>query len=188
MPARSSNLRRSTARVHAQTRTKSDDLPYTGPVVEPPVPGATASVKLMLTAWERLALRSLGYTDEQIREMKPEEGEAILARDRVRDRAETPEPRFDGALDYHGPVVVPPDLGPDDLDDHGAPAQAARLTSWRILEIVDWYKDQTNRRYNDDTLDTDALDAELRALLRAEVLPEFVEVEFKRVMDLVFAV
>jgi hypothetical protein len=56
--------------------------------------------------------------------MKPEEGRAILARDRAEKNSETPEPRFysgmsSGNLDYHGPVVVPPDLGPDDLDEHG---------------------------------------------------------------------
>jgi hypothetical protein len=71
----------------------------------------------LLTAWDKLALRSLGYTDEQIREMKPEEGQAILAHDR-----ETPKPRFDGGTcspDYHGPPVEVSDFGPDALDEHG---------------------------------------------------------------------
>ena len=62
------------------------------------------------------------------------------------------------------------------------------LSSRRVQELADWYSDEGHQRYCDNTLDTAALDAELRALLRAEVLPEFVEVEFKRVMDLVFAV
>jgi putative DNA primase/helicase len=90
---------------------------------------------------------------------------------------------------YTGPPVAVPDQGVDPLDAHGAPRGAARSTSsWRILELVDWYKDQTHRRYNDNTLNTDALDAELRGILGAEVLPEFIETEFKRVIDLVFAV
>lgn len=62
------------------------------------------------------------------------------------------------------------------------------LSRWRIRELADWYKNETHRRYNDGTLDTAALDAELRAILREEVaFPEHVEIEFKRVMDAVFA-
>jgi hypothetical protein len=93
---------------------------------QPTATNAGASVKFMLTAWEKLALRSLGYTDEQIRQMTPAEGQAILARKRAE---KNPEPQFGDSnplqfgnpdLDYHGPVVDVPDLGPDDLDEHGA--------------------------------------------------------------------
>ena len=62
------------------------------------------------------------------------------------------------------------------------------LSRQRIGEIGGWYKDETHRRYNEDTLDVAELDAELRAILREEVdLPEHIEIEFKRVMDAVFA-
>jgi hypothetical protein len=62
------------------------------------------------------------------------------------------------------------------------------MSQWRIRELSDWYKDETNRRYNDGTLDVPELDADLRAILREEVdLPEHVEIEFERVMKLVFA-
>ena len=37
-----------------------------------------------------------------------------------------------------------------------------------------------HQRYCDNTLDTAALDAELRAALAEEVFPEFVEIEFAR--------
>jgi hypothetical protein len=63
------------------------------------------------------------------------------------------------------------------------------LSHRRLQELADWYKDETNRRYNANTLDTAELDAELRAILREEVdLPEHVEIEFERVMKIVFAV
>jgi hypothetical protein len=41
----------------------------------------------------------------------------------------------------------------------------------RIRELADWYSDQTYQRYNENILDTAALDAELRAILRKEVFP-----------------
>src|SRR5262249_23772461 len=86
-----------------------------------------------------------------------------------------------------------PALGPDSLDEHGMPLAGnggtePGLSRRRIRELADWYKDETHRRYYDGTLDVPALDAELRAILREEVdLPEHVEIEFKRVMGLVFA-
>jgi hypothetical protein len=87
-----------------------------------------------------------------------------------------------------------PDQGPDPLDEHGAPRAATNggaepgISRQRIRELADWYKDETHRRYNDGTLDTPELDAELRAILREEVdLPEHVEIEFERVMQVVFA-
>jgi hypothetical protein len=97
-------------------------------------------------------------------------------------------------LPYRGPVVPVPDLGPDPLDEHGVPVTASTnggepgLSSRRIQEHADWYSDQTYRRYNENILDTAALDAELRAILRKEVFPEFVEIEFERVMKVVFAI
>jgi hypothetical protein len=55
--------------------------------------------------------------------------------------------------------------------------------------LADWYSDQSHQRYNEGTLDTAALDAELRAILREEVaFPGHVEIEFERVMQVVFAV
>ena len=63
------------------------------------------------------------------------------------------------------------------------------MSERRIRELAEWYQDEYHRRYNDGTLDTAKLDAELRAILREEVdLPEHVEIEFKRVMDMALAV
>ena len=58
----------------------------------------------------------------------------------------------------------------------------------RLRELAGWYQDEGYRRHSGDNLDTAVLDAELRAILREEVFPEHVEVEFQRVMDVVFAV
>jgi len=97
-------------------------------------------------------------------------------------------------LPYTGPPVDVPDQGPDPLDAHGAPLAATPtnggepgLSSQRIRKLADWYKDETNRRYNENKLETAALDADLRAILRKEMLPEFVEAEFERVLKAVFA-
>jgi Protein of unknown function (DUF3631) len=95
---------------------------------------------------------------------------------------------------YHGPVAEVPNLPPDPLDEHGAP-QADNggiepgLSRRRIRELADWYSDQGQQRYCEDRLDTTELDDELRAILREEVaFPEHVEIEFARVMQIVFAV
>jgi hypothetical protein len=100
-------------------------------------------------------------------------------------------------LPYTGSVVDVPDQGPDPLDEHGAPratpnrppkGDESRLSSQRIRELAEWYREQTNRRYNAGTLDVPVLDAELRAILREEVAsPEQVEIEFERVMDMALA-
>ena len=100
-------------------------------------------------------------------------------------------------LPYTGPVVDIPDQGPDPLDDHGTPqatpnrptkGDEPRLSSQRIRELADWYREQTHRRYNAGTLDVPTLDAELRAILRKEVAsPEQIEIEFELVMNAVFA-
>ncbi len=61
------------------------------------------------------------------------------------------------------------------------------LSSRRIQEHADWYSDQAYWHYSKNALDAGALDAELRAILRKEVFPELVEIEFERVMKMVFA-
>jgi putative DNA primase/helicase len=59
----------------------------------------------------------------------------------------------------------------------------------RIRELADWYEDQGYQRYCEGKLDTAELDADLRLILREEVaFPEHVEIEFERVMQLVFEV
>jgi len=73
-----------------------------------------------------------------------------------------------------------PDQG-DPLDEHGAPAAKTGLSRSRVQELADWYSDQSHQRHDAGTLDTAALDAELRAILREEVaFPEHVEIEFER--------
>jgi hypothetical protein len=60
------------------------------------------------------------------------------------------------------------------------------LSSRRIQALADWYSDQAYYQYS--VIDAGDLDAELREILRKEVFPEFVEIEFKRVMKVVFAI
>jgi hypothetical protein len=94
--------------------------------------------------------------------------------------------------------LVPPPSREDDCAEPRAAPRAARtqssngselgLSRRRIQELADWYSDQGHRRHNAGTLDTAALDAELRAILREEVaFPEHVEIEFERVMKAVFS-
>jgi hypothetical protein len=56
------------------------------------------------------------------------------------------------------------------------------LSSRRVQEHADWYSNQAYWHYNKNALDAGALDAELRAILRKEVFPEHVEIEFERVI------
>src|SRR5262249_54324994 len=58
------------------------------------------------------------------------------------------------------------------------------LSSLRVRELAEWYDDQAYRHYSPTALAAGALDAELRAILRKEVSPERVEVEFERVLPL----
>jgi putative DNA primase/helicase len=90
-------------------------------------------------------------------------------------------------LPYTGPVV---DV-PDPLDEHGAPQPAKGgepgLSRQRIHELADWYADEGSRRHNEGTLNTPALDADLRAILHKEVAPQHVDAAFERIMLVVFA-
>jgi hypothetical protein len=61
------------------------------------------------------------------------------------------------------------------------------LSSRRIQELANWYSDQAYWHYSKNALAAGVLDAELRAILRKEVFPEHVEIEFGRVMKVVFA-
>jgi len=56
------------------------------------------------------------------------------------------------------------------------------LSSRRVQELAEWYADQAYWKYSKSALAAGALDAELRAILRKEVSPEFVELNFERVM------
>ena len=62
------------------------------------------------------------------------------------------------------------------------------LSSRRVQEHADWYSDQAYWHYSKNALAAGVLDAELRAILRKEVALEHVEIEFERVMKVVFAV
>ena len=48
------------------------------PQASTPYPAAKAGVSLMITRQQKADLRELGYTDQQIREMKPEEAHRVL--------------------------------------------------------------------------------------------------------------
>jgi hypothetical protein len=59
------------------------------------------------------------------------------------------------------------------------------LSSRRVQELAAWYVDQAYWHYSPNALAAGALDAELRAILRKEMPPEHVEIEFERVMKAV---
>ena len=59
------------------------------------------------------------------------------------------------------------------------------ISSRGIAEIKEWVEDQEYRVYSPADIAAGKLDAALRAKLRELVLPEFVEIEFKRVMKVV---
>ena len=93
-------------------------------------------------------------------------------------------------LPYTGPVVAVPDLPPETLDEHGVSVTASTnggepgLSSRRIQALADWYADKAYYQYS--AIDAGDLDAELRAILREEVFPEHVEIEFQRVKKAVW--
>src|SRR6516225_37191 len=99
-------------------------------------------------------------------------------------------------LPHAGPVVDVPDQGPDGLDEHGAPQAAHNilgqwaphgepgLSSRRIQALADWYADKAYYQYR--AINAGDLDAKLRAILREEVFPEHVEIEFQRVKKAVW--
>jgi hypothetical protein len=65
----------------------------------------------------------------------------------------------------------------------GAPVGLPQRT---IRGYAEWHKDRTHAAYQDGTLDTSRLEAELRQKIAERVLPEYVETEFERVMEAVF--
>ena len=158
-------------KTHVRTaKAKSDDLPYTGPVVELPgqgpdgldvhgapqapqdqgPPGASASVPFMMTQETKRRLRICGYSDAQIAGMTPQ-----------------------AALDILGPWAPQPTNG-------GEPG----LSSRRIQALADWYADKAYYQYS--ASEAGNLDAEFRAILREEVSPELVEIELQRVKKAVW--
>jgi hypothetical protein len=72
-------------------------------------------------------------------------------------------------------------------DEMGTGSAEPGLSSHRIRQHADWYEDRAYWHYSKSALDAGVLDAELRAILRKEVLPEHVEIEFERVTKVVFA-
>jgi putative DNA primase/helicase len=102
-------------------------------------------------------------------------------------------------LPYDGPVVGVPDMGPDELDEHGAAVTTESpsssqppLTSGRARELATWYlSDAAARQEASETRDPDqaGLDADLQAILRKELTSEAeVEAAIAQVMHLVFAI
>jgi hypothetical protein len=56
------------------------------------------------------------------------------------------------------------------------------LSSRRVQDLAEWYSHQAYWNYSKNALDAGALDADLRAILRKEVSPWHVEIEFERVV------
>jgi hypothetical protein len=84
-----------------------------------------------------------------------------------------------------------PDMPPDTLDEHGAPkAATSGLSEGRIRELGQWCLDRAEAQWraNGGEIDQVEIEEGLRIILREEVFPEFVETEFQKVMQRVFAV
>ena len=80
-----------------------------------------------------------------------------------------------------------PSLAKDDVEPE--PPNGWGLSRYTIRDLAIWYEEEANRRRNGIELDQKALDRDLRARVRSiGVFPEFVAVEFERVMRVVFAV
>jgi putative DNA primase/helicase len=76
----------------------------------------------------------------------------------------------------------------DDAEEGNTGPGEPGLSRSRIRELAVWYREQTSQRYSAGTLDTAALDAELRAILQEEVAsPDQVEIGFLQVMELALA-
>jgi hypothetical protein len=61
------------------------------------------------------------------------------------------------------------------------------LSPYTIRDLAHWYEEEANRRRVGINIDQDALDRNLRRLLAERgVFPEFIAVEFERVMKVVF--
>ena len=74
-------------------------------------------------------------------------------------------------------------LGKEGLSNGRVPG----LSEHRVLQFASWYDDHADaQRQATGEVDQVALDAELKQALAAEVLPEFVETEFERVIAAVF--
>jgi hypothetical protein len=99
-------------------------------------------------------------------------------------------------IPYVGLVVEMPEPPPDLLDEHGAPQPTnggtePGLSAYSIRELAEAYQERTYAQYEESgsgDVDHRPLDAWLRQRLREMVLPEHIEIEFKRVMDAVFAI
>jgi putative DNA primase/helicase len=98
-------------------------------------------------------------------------------------------PTYGSPLDYHGPVVETPDLGPDSLDEHGAPG-VPPLTQGHARDLAEQYHGKAVEEHNTSPtgdVNSAKLDAWLRETLAAELAPEQIRAAVKQVMDLVFA-
>jgi hypothetical protein len=83
-----------------------------------------------------------------------------------------------------------PQLPPDPLDEHGVPQGS--VSQGRIREFARDYLDRAVAQHQREgnvsgDVNSNELDAWLRATLRQEVSPEHVEIEFERVMRVVFS-
>ena len=79
-------------------------------------------------------------------------------------------------LPYRGNPVAVPDMGPDSLDEHGAPRASnvgsePGLSQRRIRELAKQYQDRVAHSHYQETGDTRTTecDAWLRAIVREEV-------------------
>jgi hypothetical protein len=81
-------------------------------------------------------------------------------------------------------------VGPWFASDMSSDPSEPGLSPGRIRELAAWYLDRATAQHEANEagdISSAELDADLRLILREEVFPEFVEIEFARVMKAVFS-
>ena len=90
---------------------------------------------------------------------------------------------------YAGRPAKPTPTGPDSNCAHTQPAKGGDLGLPRrdLVQLANSYKERGDAQRNGGAeVDQEELDAGLRQVLAEMVLPEHVEIEFARVMEIVF--
>jgi hypothetical protein len=136
----------------------------------------------MTKDWEQGAAGHSGHSDQDI--VEPTKDGPRPARER--EPATYRKSKSDD-LAYDGPQVPVPDLGPDALDEHGAPREARddppepRSPDWH-RQLAEW-----RHKWIAEGEKAEDVDDALRMTIREEISdPAEVEFEFERVMAEVF--
>lgn len=132
----------------------------------------------------------------------PEGGSELEHRNNA-DEIKTSEALATGTEDENVPVAkceksnngglssgVPVAKGENPQNAHVPPREEPPgLSAWRVRQLADVYMQGADAQFEaTGDVDRATLDRELRQALAVEVFPEFIEIEFERVMKVVFAV